>query len=448
MATYSIEEALNPPKGKKTYSLNEVLGDQPHDFDALNMVKNIPASGWNLLKDMTYPLRHPIDFKDAIGTLVTGAYEKFTPGVQPEEEAIDSLGQMIVDRYGSWDNIKRTTENDPVGILSDAAGVLTLGGAALPTKAGKVASTIGKAIDPLNLAVNSTKPVIAALPIKHWPAEMYKKTVKTSFPKKSKGLDDMIETALDEGIPPSTKGVNKLDSIIDGIDNNIEELISQATTNGGKVNADAVFVGLKKLRQDIGSAVNPDGIGNVNKINETARKLGLNQKMRKKEFYTIEELQELKRRFYKEANFDVKQNKADPAINQARKEIAKGAKDLIEQHIPEVAGLNKRWGKLIELQDPLETAARRIEGNNVVSINQPLNTGIAYQLGGPGLATATSFVTALGNPKIRPEIAIWLRKLHNQGLLSQMTDNNLLPVLARQGLLQTGRATSDQTSKP
>lgn len=94
----------------------------------------------------------------------------------PELQKAKQVGEFFVNRYGTWDNIKKTMVEDPVGFLADATAALT-GGAGILGKAGElskvagmekiagslesasnIASKTAKIIEPVNLL---SKPVIA-----------------------------------------------------------------------------------------------------------------------------------------------------------------------------------------------------------------------------------------------------------------------------------------------
>jgi hypothetical protein len=416
-----------------------------NQFSPIEAIKNTPSSAGQFIKDVTYPIRHPVNTYNGLSNVAKGVYEKFTDGTQEHEKYADAAGKFYSDRLGSREAIRNTANTDPVGFLADLSGGMALAG--LPLKTGNNLTKIGRAIDPVNASVNGAKSLIGKLTPKGKPGQMYESAAKfsTTIPKKKR--DAMVQTALDEGLPPTGKGVEKLEAVMDSIDSRIDDLIKEATNNGGKVPADAVFSNLGDLRAQMGAATQTDGIGNIGKINATAKEIGANQKRLGQDFYTVAELQDLKRNLYKSANFDVKQGKADPAVNQARKNIANKSKGLIEEQIPGVADLNRRYGSLVELSDPLTRSANRIDNRNLISINQPLNTGVGYGVGGVEGGLLASGLTALGNPKVKPHIAIWLNDLMKKGLLDTMTDNAAIPHAVRQGLLQSGRVNDSRTKR-
>jgi len=127
-------------------------------------VTNIPHSAMEFGKAMVHPIMHPIDTMESVGNIALGLMEK--AGLYGSTEHIkypDAVGKMLVDRYGSIDNVKKTLASDPVGFAADASLLLTGGGSALARapgmvgKVGEVTATAGRAIDPINAAAIAAK---------------------------------------------------------------------------------------------------------------------------------------------------------------------------------------------------------------------------------------------------------------------------------------------------
>ena len=132
----------------------------------LTSISNIPKSGLQFGKDITAFIHSPVQTAKGLYSLGKGLIELAIPGEQPDEATARAVGKFIVDRYYGWDNIKNTLATDPVGIVSDVAGLFT-GGAALGAKvggkAGQLASKVGtvaKAIDPATLAARGVGKVL------------------------------------------------------------------------------------------------------------------------------------------------------------------------------------------------------------------------------------------------------------------------------------------------
>ena len=146
----------------------------------LKTIGNVPRSGFQLGKDITSAITHPVRTVKALGDVVKGAggeigeafLEKTAIGNQllekanesrierglpelerneagelqaeniPEMQVTEQLGNFIDARYGSLDAFKKSAVEDPVGVLADIAGIVTGTGAAV--RAVGVSGKIGK----------------------------------------------------------------------------------------------------------------------------------------------------------------------------------------------------------------------------------------------------------------------------------------------------------------
>jgi hypothetical protein len=144
------------PAGKQW--VEQSAPGQPFDFNAGQMVANIPGSAVQLGQDLAAPVIHPIDTATALGNIGIGLAAKLFPGKQEQEVYADALGAMLKDRYGSVDNFQRTLQNDPVGVVSDIAGLVMGGGGAAAKTSGKLgrfgraAEKAARAVDPVSIA--------------------------------------------------------------------------------------------------------------------------------------------------------------------------------------------------------------------------------------------------------------------------------------------------------
>lgn len=119
---------------------------------ARELVSNIPGSTVNLLQDLVYPFIEPEQTAKSIKDLGVGVYSLITDGDAPEEATALAVGEYFADRYGSAEAFSNSLKTDPVGVVSDIAGVFT-GGA---TIAGKTAAKSAK------IAAKLDQPKIAA----------------------------------------------------------------------------------------------------------------------------------------------------------------------------------------------------------------------------------------------------------------------------------------------
>ena len=94
-------------------------------------IGNIPSSTLQMGKDLLSLVTSPIQTLKGIKGLVTGAVQKVIPGYQADEKYVDSLVENYKERYGSYDNLKRTIVNDPMGFGSELFALLQGGATAI-----------------------------------------------------------------------------------------------------------------------------------------------------------------------------------------------------------------------------------------------------------------------------------------------------------------------------
>ena len=135
---------------------------------AIQAISNLKPSAQKFGSDILQTVLHPIDTAENIVDLGKGVYQLMTPGEQPEEAKARAIGQFFADRYGGWENFKKTIATDPVGFLADMSVALTGGGAlaarapaaagtvaSIVQSAGKGAQALGGVIDPVNVVAKT-----------------------------------------------------------------------------------------------------------------------------------------------------------------------------------------------------------------------------------------------------------------------------------------------------
>jgi len=139
-------------------------------FSLGKMMGNIIPSAGGFVKSIGTAIAHPIETAKSIGKIGLGAAEKLIPGEQAHEQSFNQVKDYFVDRYGGIDNLLKSLESDPVGVAVDVsvlfggagAGLKGISGAGKVSaigKAGKVASTIGRAIDPITATTKAIKTI-------------------------------------------------------------------------------------------------------------------------------------------------------------------------------------------------------------------------------------------------------------------------------------------------
>lgn len=178
----SAERAPNQPS---TFAPNQVGREEPKDMAwgdvfssaAQNIVPSAKAFGHALAT----PFMQPKETAQALGQIGTGLYSKARGALgykqaaeekAADEAAVNQMGQLFKERYGTLEAAKRTLSEDPVGFFADVSTPLTGGGSlaarapGILGKVGEATATVGRAVDPLTAALKvpqvATKAVTTA----------------------------------------------------------------------------------------------------------------------------------------------------------------------------------------------------------------------------------------------------------------------------------------------
>lgn len=133
LATAPYPAMAEPKPEPKKEEASGVLGT------VSTAISNVPESAMKFAEDIVYPILHPIQTAESLGSLALGLTQKLIPGEQEQEKYVDALSQGLYDRYGTLENVKKTFMHDPIGMLSDISGIVS-GGALLAGKVGKAAA--------------------------------------------------------------------------------------------------------------------------------------------------------------------------------------------------------------------------------------------------------------------------------------------------------------------
>jgi len=386
------------------------VGNQPVDFDVGTMVSNIPESGAKAVGDIYNAFRHPVDTGLAINNLGTGLIQKLIPGEQSKEKYADAAGEFIMERYGTMDKFKQSLMDDPVGIVSDIAGLLS-GGSLLAPKIGGKMAAIGSAIDPANLVVRGASKAVMNLPaVKNAPKNLYKSAAK--FQKKF-DQDAVTNTALREGILPTDAGIIKGKEILTGLDSKITDVIMESVNSGKKIPRSKMYKYLKDARKEMGG-VNLDAADNLKKLNKVVSDFEKYIKTKGKGQLTAAEVQDFKIKIYETIKWKANQGTGSKAKATTRKAIARAAKDELEIAIPEIKGFNLKMGEVIELMDAIDAPAARIANRDIIGLGLPAKV-IAGSVIGDGSGAAIGFLAGIADsPTLKAKLALGLNSIKNQ----------------------------------
>lgn len=163
-------EAPEKPQAPREYGLLEVPGAA---------LGNLPASGAKLVEGAAQAVLHLDDTLMGIRDVLSGGVVLALPkaaqdklrAVVTDKAALDRMvkaarafGGVYADRYGGYENIKRTLAEDPVGALADFSALT--GGTAAATS--RVAPKAAAALEKASVVTNPMRPVgaVVAVPVK------------------------------------------------------------------------------------------------------------------------------------------------------------------------------------------------------------------------------------------------------------------------------------------
>lgn len=441
-------------------------------FSVGEMASNIPSSAGKLVKNLAGGLyqtvRHPIKTAQGLGTLAEGIVDK---GAEMAHNAVpqdlrtkinkvnnsipfmtklpesgevrfdeshvgEAVGEAIKNRYGSKEAILNTLEADPVGVLADAAAVVY-----------PVSAKASAALNPVNATINTVKYGSSKLIPKSAPANMYQKSAKFSTTIPQEKRSRMINTALDEGIMPTFKGVDKIKQLTLELGQEVGRLIDDATAQGKRIPKKALFTKLKSLRQEVGPP-HPTGNRNLATINRVVKEQIDNLDSIDGDYLTPRQAQTLKTDLQRlVSDWDKSVVKSSKVKNETYKSLSRGARGSIENAVPDVKPINQRLSDLRRIEDHVERSANRIGNNNAIPINAPLDIMAGSVVADKWGALLGALTGIAESPKPRAWTALQLHRLKKQGLPLYLQNNEAISA-AELAAIMAGRATqSDQISQ-
>lgn len=392
-------------------------------FSVAETISNIPSSAAQFATDIFKTVTSPIEtgkailsLADALGNKIGRNVAEIVQGQELEpiesrsESVADAVGQAAIDRFGSIDAIKNTLQNDPVGFLADISGFGMAAGA-LP-KLGKV-QKVAAALEPTTLAAKTVRAVTKAVIPQNAANKLFQSAAKFSTTLTPKQRNALVNTAVQQELLPTPKGVQKLQNRIEVLDSRLDASIADATRRGVEIPVNAIFSHFKDLRAGKGG-VKAEAARDLRVIDRIAR--DFNQSLRGRKTVTPEEMQAFKIDAYRKIKWDANRLTGSPIKEDTLKAMARGAKDSLEKAVKDAPEINKALGDLLKLQKPLAKASARLENRNLLSINTPLSVGaggiVGDILGSGGVGLSAGFIAAaLGNPKVKARIALALNKL-------------------------------------
>lgn len=383
-------------------------GPKPGQGALVSALEKVGQGGGDAVRGAYHALTNPAE-------AVKGFTESVTPDLSTKTGVAEALlgpaGKPIVETAKSlYQDPLRTVGSMGAGaILGEAAGAV-VGPAAEMAKrgAGKVA-LLGKT-----------------------PEAAYESALKPSTALPAATRDAVIKTGLEQGIPISKGGLEKLTEKIQGLNQAIKDEISSdpnrpidpnkvaTRANAAKskfanqVNAKGDLNAIDASQQQFlneqgaqpGTAAQPTGILDAqgNPIMRPAQPPSPAPPMGAADAQAMKQgtYRVLKGKFGEQGSASV----------EAQKALARGLKEEIATQFPEIAKLNATESKLLDLQPVLERAVNRISNHQAIGIGTPVAGAAAEAVTGSGGVGVVASVLkgVLDNPSVKSRLAIAISK--------------------------------------
>jgi hypothetical protein len=417
-------------------------------------LKNIPSSGRQALKDIGGAIAHPIETLKNIGKLGLGTLVKAGSVVNPNMDWIpeleetkkypEAMADFYANRYGGSENIKQTLINDPVGMLSDLASVLSLGGGAVSKvgqagkigKVGRAISKVGNAIEPINIVGKGLGLAGkgAGKILKHGlgittgaGADAISEAVKAGKTGSKTFLENIRNKVPQREVLPL---------VSDALDTIRMKAKNDYTSDMGKVLNDPTVLDVSPIQNKMLDLIDDTAYKNFEKIGRKSKlKMDemtkvISEMERKPAIHTAEGLDAIKRRLNEiEIPYDSRM------AERARTTLTNTIKDTIQKQHPVYADVMKNWWEMEELNNQMK---------KTLSLNP--NATIDTQLRKLQSVMRNNVNTGYGH---RLELVKELNK-YNPDILPALAGQSLSSVSPRglQGITATGAGITGIASNP
>jgi hypothetical protein len=263
--------------------------------------------------------------------------------------------------------------------------------------------------------------VRARLPVGPLPEAVYRSVMKPSTTFSLPERAQMVATGLEEGIPISPKGVDKLWNLVSDLDGKVKAIVS---SRPGDIDPYQVAARTQQTAQKFATQVTPRA--DVGAINDATKEFleargeitdpATGQIVQRATPMSAEEALALKKGTYQQLKG--KYGELSAARVEAEKALARGIKEELETKFPEIAGLNERESRLIGLDQALEQAVKRIQNRELFGLTAHIVTGSmpiagAVVGGAPGLAAGAAaglLSRVINDPMLQSKMAIALNR--------------------------------------
>jgi len=393
-------------------------------------VNNIPSSAFQAVKDIGEAVAHPGQTIKGVLALAAGVGQALDPtgllGTQFEGNA-QMMWDFYKDRYGTIEGFKKALAKDPVGVMMDGATVFIPGGMAVKglskaAKLQKLSQLADKAVkaaslaDPIALASKGITATGRRMIPKHKARGMYQEAVRFAGKLSPEQLNKLNDTALDNAIMPTQKGLEKLRTNIDLLNAAISDALDRSVTTGQAVPVNALFREYGSIIYDI-ARKNTDDPKAAQKAVLKARQavIKANKQIGRKEL-NARDLQDYKLEVYDELrSLYGKTQYSKPKVRR-KMALARAARDKLNDFMPELKKLNAADSDLLALEEAIMPAVNRLDKLGIGGLGTMSKLGAGALLGGDLGLAAGSVLAVYSMPRFKSRLAIILNKWKKQGI--------------------------------
>lgn len=349
----------------------------------VELAKNPPKSWGDVFSAATGPAKQLAQTVSAPANILKDMIEAHQAG--KHEEVLDHIGKLadsfIPGTQNAYELSKQTLDDIQSGNYGGLAG--TAGGLGIQLALARSALKEPTAV-PSRTAAKLYQSALKPPPGSYSSAE----------------VAGMVKTGLENKIPISPGGIDKLNGLVADLHKAVQAEIDAGNAAGKTINKYAVTGRLSQMANKFATQVNPEA--DLAAIGESGNEFLRNQPTD----IPASQAQQLKVGTYQQLG-----NKAygelKSATIESQKALARGIKEELEKQFPEIKNLNAQESKLYDLQEPLERAIRRIDNHDIISLGSKVAGGAGAVIGGAGGAVAgTMMEKALGMPLVKSQLAI------------------------------------------
>lgn len=231
------------------------------------------------------------------------------------------------------------------------------------------------------------------------PQEAYQSALKPSTTLAPQKVADAVDTGLSQGIPISKAGVQKLNSLLEDLQDKVTQTIGSG--QGKTVNPYSVASRLSDTAAQFSKQVNPNA--DLKAISEAGNGFLENNPGP----IPAADAQAMKVGTYRQLSSKA-YGEMQTAAKESQKSLARGIKEELAVQFPELNNLNAGESRLYNLEPMLEHAVNRIGNHQLLGIGTPImGTATKAVTGSSGLGGAAAIMkVVLDNPAIKSRLAI------------------------------------------